>query len=570
MTPVSDIYEFLRTVQMVVYAGLAAAALVQWRRHPSAASGWLAATFGVLGAVVALARLLPVHSQDEVVMAARQLVLSLIVLFPYFLYRFTVSFVPPVRWIYNLAAIGTALLVVWPWFIDRIPEPGDPRPRAFQAYVVVLLVQWAGLSLRSAYLLWRGGAGHPSVARRRMRTLALGAVGLAIALVVAGARPATDEVTAPRLITQALALLSAPLLLLGFAPPRSVRASWRRAEEAELREAEKGLMQSLDAANVADILLPHAAKLVGGREAFLTDRKGGIIGCYPHDCGPTGTITPAPEDLTVGLEQGHLIVRRSPYSPFFGRDEAEILQTLATMADLALARAELVQQLKRSNEELEQFAYVASHDLQEPLRTVASYAELLGKRNREELDDKSKRHIDYIIDGCTRMQDLIDDLLSFSRVGTRPRRIERVDPALPLGEVLRSLQILVSETDAVIEVGDLPQVEVDRGQLTQLFQNLLSNAIKYRSAEAPRIVVTGEVTDSLATFSISDNGLGIEPRHADRIFTIFQRLHTRGEYPGTGIGLAICKKIVERHGGRIWVESDGRSGSTFKFTLPVP
>lgn len=235
-------------------------------------------------------------------------------------------------------------------------------------------------------------------------------------------------------------------------------------------------------------------------------------------------------------------------------------------AELMLSRH--ADELKRSNTELEQFAYVASHDLQEPLRMVASFTQLLSKRYRGKLDPEADEFIDFAVDGATRMQSLINDLLSYSRVGSRGKPFQPVNCSEAFSQALANLETRVEETHAVVTYDPLPTVSGDAGQLVQLFQNLIANAIKFRGPDSPRIHVTASHTDGGWTFAIQDNGIGIPAEHFDRIFSIFQRLHRRSDYPGTGIGLAICKKIVERHKGRIWVESNPRQGSTFYFTLP--
>ena len=225
-------------------------------------------------------------------------------------------------------------------------------------------------------------------------------------------------------------------------------------------------------------------------------------------------------------------------------------------------------ELARSNQELQQFAYIASHDLQEPLRAVAGCVTLLQQYCGPALDDRASAYIRLAVDGANRMQELILDLLSYSRVGWRGHQVEETDCNTVISTVLSDLAAGLQQCQAEVHFLPLPTVLADRTELSQLFQNLLTNAIKFRGPEVPRIRVGAVLEESTWHFSVADNGIGIEPQYAERVFGVFQRLHTRREYPGTGIGLAICKKIVERHGGRIWVESIPGHGTTFHFTLP--
>jgi PAS domain S-box-containing protein len=234
------------------------------------------------------------------------------------------------------------------------------------------------------------------------------------------------------------------------------------------------------------------------------------------------------------------------------------------------ALAQRTEELARSNAELEQFASVASHDLQEPLRTVANFAQFLQERYKGKLDAKADEFIDFMVEGVTRMQEMIDDLLAYSRVGSGGKEFVPADCAAALEQALKNLQAAVEESGAQVTYDPLPIVKCDRAQITQLFQNLVGNSIKFRSGQPPRIHVGVERGPSEWVFSVKDNGIGIDPQYADRVFEIFQRLHTRREYAGSGIGLAIAEKIAERHGGRIWVESKLHQGATFFFTLPVP
>jgi signal transduction histidine kinase len=261
--------------------------------------------------------------------------------------------------------------------------------------------------------------------------------------------------------------------------------------------------------------------------------------------------------LKDGLARLPQVVRRAL------REKSE--RTLRRQAEEDLARK--VDELARSNSDLEQFAYVASHDLQEPLRMVTAYTQLLAERYRGKLDENADKFIAYAIEGAQRMQVLIHDLLEFSRVGGTEAS-ESADCNEVVKEVLQALAQAIEGSGAIVSHGELPSVWAERSQVAQVFQNLIGNALKFRWKEPPLVSVRAEKTDQHWQFSVSDNGIGIAPEYAETIFVVFHRLHGRSDYPGNGIGLAICKKIVEHNGGKIWVESEAGSGSTFKFTLP--
>jgi PAS domain S-box-containing protein len=227
------------------------------------------------------------------------------------------------------------------------------------------------------------------------------------------------------------------------------------------------------------------------------------------------------------------------------------------------------EELTRSNKELEAFAYVASHDLQEPLRMVTSYVQLIEQRYKDKLDKDANEFIEFAVDGAKRMHLLINDLLTYSRVATRGKPLVPTDSETVLEQSLTNLQLAIQEKGAQITHDPLPKVMADDVQLGQLFQNLVGNAIKFQGNEQPRVHISVQQSNGEWVFSVRDNGIGIDPEFRERIFVIFQRLHGKDKYPGTGIGLAVCKKIVERHGGCIWVESELGKGATFYFTLPV-
>ncbi|HDQ03065.1 MAG TPA: PAS domain S-box protein [Deltaproteobacteria bacterium] len=228
----------------------------------------------------------------------------------------------------------------------------------------------------------------------------------------------------------------------------------------------------------------------------------------------------------------------------------------------------LTEELKRSNTDLAQFAYVASHDLQEPLRMITSFVQLLQRRYHGKLDKEADEFISFAVEGASHMQKLINDLLKYSRVGTHGKSMEPTNFNIVVTHALSNLSKTIKAADAIINIDHLPTIYADYTQMVQLFQNLISNAIKYRGEKQPEVLIRATYSDNYWLFSVRDNGIGIEPEHVDKIFVIFQRLHNKTKYPGTGIGLSICKKIVERHSGSIWVESKPKQGSVFYFTIP--
>jgi len=364
-----------------------------------------------------------------------------------------------------------------------------------------------------------------------------------------------------------------------------------RNAEAALRESETRFRQTFEYAEdgIAHVGLDGRFRLVNRRlcemlgyaEAELLDRSVKEIS-HPDD----RDLSDAPrsrmrdgEVRSVRLDKRYLrrdgaaiwvdlivaLVRDTEGTP---RYEIAIFNDITERKHAEAALRAAHEELKRSNSELEQFAYVASHDLQEPLRMVSSYTQLVLRRYGERLDGDAREFMNYVVDGAARMKQLIEDLLAYSRVGTRGKEFQPVEVEAALRRAITNLRTAMEESSASVTWDPLPAVKADDGQLAQLFQNLIGNALKFRSASVPRIHVSSREDPHEWEFTVADNGIGIEPQYFERIFMVFQRLHTKGDYPGTGIGLAICKKVVERHGGRIWVESRPGEGSVFRFTLP--
>jgi PAS domain S-box-containing protein len=369
--------------------------------------------------------------------------------------------------------------------------------------------------------------------------------------------------------------------------------SVRKAAEEHLVQMEARYRGLLEAAPDAMVVVNHVGKIVllnVRAEKQFRYHRDELVGQKVKDIIPEGfaerlladgTRTAADalaQQIGTGIElsgrrkDGSEFPIEIMLSPLENGEGILVTAAIRDISERKKAEAHLVEtvgELKRSNDELQQFANVASHDLQEPLRMVASYTQLLAKRYKGRLDSDADEFISYAVDGCNRMQGLIEDLLTFSRVGANPKALSEISSKAALNESLINLRVAVKESGAVVTHDPLPIITIDDTQLALVFQNLIGNAIKYRGIEAPHVHVSAIKNGGYGwIFSVRDNGMGIDVQYFERIFVLFQRLHGRNEFKGTGIGLAICKKIVERWGGRIWVESKLGIGSTFHFSLP--
>lgn len=421
--------------------------------------------------------------------------------------------------------------------------------------------------------------------------------GMAALLVVAGLWVLLTD-TDHRAVYAAAAFLLAGVALFCAASGRFAR--WLHAGAAEppqpvesLKNAEQSLGRLLEAAPdammVADrsgrILLinAQAERLFGYQREELLGREIEVLvperfrsGHLAHRNAFARESHPRPMgaglDLNALHKDGHEFPVEISLSPLKTGAEVQIFSVIRDISAHKLTEQQLARQareLAQSNTELEQFAYVASHDLQEPLRVISSYTQLLARRYKGHLDPKADEFIGFIVDGTLRMQRLIQDLLQYARINTKQKTLYAIESQSAFDHALNSLRSAIAAGQATVTSGPLPTVEGDELQLGQLFQNLIGNAIKYRGPDPPRVHVSARRDGQEWTFTVADNGIGIDPQFNEQIFEVFQRLHGMGEYEGTGIGLALCRKIVERHRGRIWVDSEPGKGARFSFTLPA-
>lgn len=379
------LHEILGYVQLVLYVGLGLMAFAQWRRRGGKPAAWVAVTFAVLAAVVTIGQFIPEDDVSGTIDVVQRLLIALLVLFPYFLFRFMASFEPPGRLLHAVAAVLTGATIVATFLLDHFPEANEPRTDAFQAYLYLLLGQWVVLLGVVTVKLWRAGRGQPTVARRRMRTMSIGSAGLAIALVIAIAASASDEVTGVQIATSVVALATGPFFLLGFAPPAFVRNAWRQQSSGRLQEAEFALMEALSPSDITDVLLPEVTELAAGRGSLVIDRDGAVTGVHgltPPEAarlasefrnGGSETALAGAGTITVPMRSGKLVVVTSPYTPFFGQEEMDELRRLALLADLALARTEHSRRERELTDQLlqaQRLARIGSWEWDVPAGTV--------------------------------------------------------------------------------------------------------------------------------------------------------------------------------------------------------
>jgi signal transduction histidine kinase len=572
--------DVLQHVQTGLYTALGVVAVRVYLLRRGPARAWLAATFGILSLVTLAGLVLP--QQNEPRSAgdyASRVLLLLIVLFPYFLFRFSGTFRSRPRAV-EAAALGmTVALGLGGFAFSELPAEGEQWPPGFGLWIVLFLVQWVSLSAVVAYELWRSGRGQPTVSRRRMRLLSIGSMGLALALVLAGAAGSGGGSEATQLVVQLLSLASAPLFLIGAAPPRFLLAAWRRPELEELRAAEEVLMRAVTPGEVGEHLLPHVTRIIGGRASVLVDADGDVLGVDGIAFDQAGSLLD-PNDgsdldvIAVPLRAGRLVVQATKYTPYFARSETELLNTLATFTDLALSRAELSErerqtaiELQVANEAMREFVAIASHDLRTPVTVIKGFATALEKDGAAIPDDQRQQFLGTIRRHADHLSVIIDDLLTTSRLDAGV--IEPTPTEVELEPFLRRLADDLGPEDPIaVEVTPGLRLEVDPEHLQRMVTNYLVNAFRYG---APPVTIRARQVDATVEILVCDNGDGLPPDFSDRAFDKFARVdkrHSR-ESQGTGLGLAIVRGLARASGGDAWFAPNVPQGACFGIRLPV-
>ena len=562
----ADVVEVLRYVNLALYTVVAAAAVWVWRKHRERAGLWAALTFILLAAVVDAGPLLPEEPDETWERIAVRALIAALVLFPFLLYRFTLVFSPPSRRLSLLVGALTLLLVVWTFALPVVPSEGEDWPLSFLLYIAAFTLHWTLLAVVVTWRLWRAGSDEASVARKRMRLLALAAATITGALLVAVASPGEGSVG--DLVGSLLATVSAVLFLVGLAPPALLRLWWRRPETARVQEAIASLMRATTEREVTERVLQPMAEIVGAKGIELHDDQGELVGAYGLREEAQGRV------ISIELDGGRLSVWTSAYAPFFGADELAALRTMASLTMLALDRARLFAherdaraQLERADEVKTNFIALAAHELRTPVATVHGLVETIYGR-RSMLEATQLDELETVLRGQTaRMKSLVEQLLDLSRLEAEAVAIQPV----PLAVRPRVEQIVAAAAGEQVDEIDIdvdPHLvaELDPEALDRILSNLVVNALRYGACP---VTVSARQNDRHFRLIVEDSGEGVAPEFVPDLFERFTRSRESPGRTGTGLGLAIARSYAQAHRGDLVYERGDPNGARFQLVLPV-
>lgn len=562
----SSAYSILQWIGVFAWPLLGFLAFRSWIKRRDAASAWLSATFATLGFVVIAGRFTQNFGHAPWEIWSTKLLIAILALFPYFLYRFTTTFLKYIPWLRWSARLLTGAVIISALLLPDVPRTGDPRPGYFSALVVLLLLQWTYLSVVVVVRLWRSGKKLPSVTRRRMRTLAAGAAGLAIALLIAGSAPAGREVSWAQIGTQVLALLSGPLFLLGFAPPSIVLSHWRSEEEQALSEVQVALVKALSQTEIAQAILPRVIGLLGGKGAAILNPEGKTLGVLALDEEDLQSIRrrlpenpesykaiKADGNLVLSMDSGWLIVTISSFTPYFGDVEITMVEGLSALTDLALARARSFQLQQQATDAMRDFIAIASHDLRTPVTVINGLQQTMQQKWDAISDDQKKEFNEAIGRQTRQLNRLIHDLLTVSKVETD--EVEVVPTVLDVVPMLHeTLSSLASDVQTSYEGPQIAMVFADLDHVERILQNYVRNALVHG---APPIETKVLSESGSVIVEVRDHGPGVPPEFAPRLFEKFARADKKKSRAtgGTGLGLSIVRGLARANGGEAWFQS---------------
>lgn len=566
-------------LNLAVFTALALVAVREWRLGRSRAARWAALAFAAIALVLLVGRLLPDEPTLLVERTAGRSLVAVLLLFPYLLFRFANAFSPVPRTLERGLGVVTIVLMAWTWAAPAFPEEGEPRPAWFQVYLVAFVAHWTVLSVAIALRLWRAGRGQPSVARRRMRTLSLAAATLTAALVATAA--SADPGSAVRLAGASLALVSGLAFLLALAPPWFVREVWRRPEQERVQRAVGELMRATSQEDVAAGVLEPITQLVGARAVVLVAEDGRLLGT--RGVGEEererllrdGAAAMTSVSERVDFAGGALLVRSSPYAPFFGGEELALLRALGELTGLALDRARLFAQEREARSALERadvvksnFIALAAHELRAPVAAVHGIAETLDARGRELSAERRGELRHVLLNQTSRLRLLVEQLLDLSRLEAEAVRIDP-RPLHVRERLVDAVASVLGDTAPVVEIDVDPALEarLDGPALDRIVGNLVVNATRYG---APPIRVTADVRDRHFRLTVEDRGPGVPMELVPDLFERFTRGEAaRSGVTGTGLGLAIARSYAQAHDGDLLYEQAEPHGARFQLVVPV-
>ena len=558
--------EYVGIVNLVLFAAIAVVCVRQWHRERAFTALWAALAFVTLSWVIAAGFLLPEDPASLAGKVVQRVDLAILLLFPYFLYRFAVAFEPTSRPLARFVDALSTALVASTLLLPSVPGEGEGWPWWFLAYAIAFLVHWSVLLIIVAIRLWRAGRAEASVARKRMQMLAFASTALTAALVFSLA--AGDEDSFSAFVVALLGTLSGVAFLLGFAPPTTLRVLWRRPEQRRMQDAIGELMTANSEEDVAARVLPPMARMVGARGIALEATDGTRIGTYGAIDEIRGNVA------GWDFQFGRLVVRTSTFAPFFGDEERKLLTSLGSLTSLALDRARLFAQERAARETLEradelksQFVELAAHELRSPVGAIYGLSETIAARGDQLSPETLEELQRSLIIQIRRLRELVEQLLDLSRLDAeavviRPQRVrvrDRLEEIVGSMSPLESMQIGL-EVDALLEA------ELDVDALDRIVSNLIVNACRYGE---PPVLVSAEKEHGALRVTVQDRGPGVPVEFVPRLFDRFARSAASAASPGTGLGLAIARSYARAHSGEVSYRPAAPRGAAFELILPA-